>query len=609
MNNTEKMKALVKLLEKTTGKKIMAEAPGGVIEGLPMEQNKPLNEDGEDVATQTAPVAPELSKRRQGAQQALKTKGFDDWSKEQYALCYWLVVYHKRTLPEPYNNMPIDQIAADAGVKKSTLNMNGENIRFIISGQSALESVSPKSQEYVNEFADMPKEELSKLVMAALGGEAKPFSTEQGKSYKYAQVSPTKKRTVSVTKPEEQQSIFLSKINAKRKEQGQKPYFLRDGHLVTEGKVMSWLKSRIENAVIDSESQSMIESIIKQSKGCVECETITAMKASTKFPDPIKNIARYKAAKQLQKENIANVFLSDVNDFFNTLILNENINKLSSITESTVSLLGNGGLNEQKLNEFFSKNAYEKFLSTLEKAKETTNRLNYLATMYSDEWKGNEKEVIEGKLKEIFKNFTQGSGFKKKNMFDRLAGVRRYEESVSKNKSVQLNEWYVRSEYNRLISLLDSCIQQAEKVHEVIKDDKQQLKADAKEILGNIKSIWKTFNKTKGVESTTFAADGVNKLSHKPYEKEMAAKAAAKPAAPVAAPKTSFMQKAKNLGNQAVGGLKKMGNSLVNTIGKGFEEDEPDEVPVTEGLDPTVQQTAVLEGKKSSVDTSKKAIK
>ena len=608
MNKNEKIQSLIKLLEKTTGKKVMAE----VIEGLPMEQNKPLNE----IIGEPPVTAPELSKRRLGAQQALKTKGFDDWTKEQYALCYWLVVYHKRTLPEPYNNMPIDQIAADAGVKKSTLNMNGENIRFIISGRSALESVSPKSKEYVDEFADMPKDELSKLVMVALGGENKPFSTENGKSYKYAQLSSKKKKPTPVTSASEQQSIFLQRINAQRAKQGMKPYFLRDGKPVTESKMLPWIKNKIENTPIDQESQAMVESIIRQSNNCMECETITAMKAATKYPDPIKNIARYKAAKKLRKESIAEVFLSDVNDFFNTLILNETINELSSITKSKIELKGeNKVINEQRLNEFFSNNAYEKFLSTLEKAKEATMRLNKFATMYSDEWKGNEKQVIEGKLKEIFKNFTQGSGFKKKNMFDRLSGVRRYAESESKNKDVKLNEWYVRNEYKKLVGLLDSCIEQAEKVHEFLKSDKQQLKADAKEILGNIKAIWKTFNKTRGIESVTFASDPVNKLSHKPYEKEQAKKAAEKAAnpQPAAAPKKSFMQKAKDLGGKVVGGLKKAGTSLANGIADQFTDDDTSdekelatESIVKENLDQTTQQPGVMEAEKPSAGLSAK---
>lgn len=598
MNKTEKIQALVKLLEKTTGKKITTE----VIEGRPLEQNLPLNEDG--VTEAPAENVPTLSKRQLGAQQAIKTKGFDDWSEEQYALAYWLVVYKKRSMPEPYNNMPIDQIAEDAGMKKSTLSMAFQRIQFMINGEG-MTTGGPKIEGYVKKFENLPEEQLKSIMMKAFENSTSGIKTGSGNIYKNADFATKKKKSVPAD-PEVQQTEFLNKINAQRIRNGQKPYFLRNGKPVTESKIFPWIKKRIETTVIDAESKAMVESIIRQSNNNIEKETITALKAATKYSDPIKNIARYKVAKQLQKEHIANVFLSDVNDFFNTLILKETVNKLSTFTESNIKLNGEDKpLNEQKLNEFFTTNAYDKFLSLLARAEKVTESLRFYAAYYPEPWEGNESQVVQEKLKTIFKNFTQGSGIKKKSMLDKISdfagrdatenpdqqaafpGLRKFAtEAEKKNNTQQLNEWFAKGKYKTLLRTLDACAQQADKVHELMAGDKAKLKADAKEVLGKIKHVWKTFNITEtSGENVTYAGDAVNKLSHKPYEKEMAKKAAMTPAPEPKPEKKSFMQKAKDMGGKVVGGLKKAGSSLANSIADQFSDEDTSEETVHEGLE------------------------
>ncbi len=153
----ESVKTMVLMLQKMTGKKVMAE----VIERVPMEENVPLEEDA---TTMEQP----LSKRRQGAQQATITKGQDVWTMEQYAFVYFLVKYGKSSMPEPYRNLPFDKIAEEMGVKVSTIAKNAENVKFILKGESSLMSSSPKSEEFVEKFQSMPKEAVWNLVIKAL---------------------------------------------------------------------------------------------------------------------------------------------------------------------------------------------------------------------------------------------------------------------------------------------------------------------------------------------------------------------------------------------------------------------------------------------------------
>lgn len=386
----------------------------------------------------------------------------------------------------------------------------------------------------------------------------------------------------------------LKKVNERRIKMGLKPFYLKNGKPINEAKILNWLEEKINKTPIDKESKKMVESIIRQSNNCSECETIVAIKAATKFANPTKNIARYKVAKQLRKESIANVFLSDINDFYNNILLNENIKKLSILTNSKIKLEGeNLHLNEEKLNEFFSKNAYEKFLDLLTKAEDKAETLRHLSTMYSDDWQGNEKAIVQDKLKTIFKNFTQGSIIKKRFILDKIDDfvnrdaiehpeqiaafpkLRKFATESKKFSKKQLNEMYVKNEFNKLINILDNCVDLADKVHDLIAGDKLKIKANAKEILISIKHIWKTFNKTRGasIDNKISFRDPINSMSHKPYEKQMNNKTSNVPIPNTVTPKIQTNTENK-LSNKISTGAKKMGN----TIADQFREDE-DEQP------------------------------
>lgn len=525
MNESKKAKELIALLEKITGKKVIVEYP------------------------ETA-EAPTLSNRQRGAQQMIITKDQDDWTENQYALAYFIARYGKGKLALPYNGMTMDQIADDAGVKKSSLAMCISRCKFML-GQEGLETGGPKIETYFNKFAEMKPEEVSSLALKGLTDDTKPGKDVNG--HKYADTAVSKPViTRNDISPEQ-----LVKINASRAINNQPPLRLRAGKLVSE-KVKKNGFILIENIIDTVESSDrdskLIERIIKEADGNTKHEKLLAESVVSKITNPIDLLTKYKTARSVNSNVIAETFYNKAKEIIKANIVAEAITKLNKLTGKDVVLEeSDNKIDESALNEWFAQNAYSKLLKLLDRAVKQVDSLHLSMALHHDKWRGIEKAPTEVKaaLQSVFTNLTTGNQQigAKKSMFDKIkafadrdgqvanpAFPRLAQESEVKDGD-QLNEMFPHSEYKSFLNILKRCADQASKVNVIMAKNPNKLEVDAKAILGKLKSIWKTFHLTAASgDAVTYAGDDINKLSAKPFAKKTqelkaahAAEQAAKP--------------------------------------------------------------------------------
>lgn len=134
MTREQQIKQAIALLEKVTNAKVLLEFPEAAA-----DQPQGLN------------------KRRIGAKKRLVTMGLDDLTPEQYAVVYFCAVIGKVNFPEPYRSMTFQQIADAAGIKFSTLQMNGDIMRKVKKGE-APDNASPKTFEAFERYSGKPKD-------------------------------------------------------------------------------------------------------------------------------------------------------------------------------------------------------------------------------------------------------------------------------------------------------------------------------------------------------------------------------------------------------------------------------------------------------------------
>ncbi len=342
----------------------------------------------------------------------------------------------------------------------------------------------------------------------------------------------------------------------------------------------------VERVTITNDDRKLVEAIIARTNGNASAEEKLATKAVKNSPDVRRNIARYKVAMELCNENVASVFLSSGTKFLNESMLKQAIVELKEITGAGIEISGKiNSINEQKLNEFFNATAYDKLIGLLDKAAKVTEKLRLSAHMYPEDWAGNEAQVVQEKLKSIFKYFTQGGGPVKKSLSDKISdfagrdatenpnqkpaypGINKFamEAEETDDSKEQLNEWFAMSNYKNLLKILDKCAIEANAIHSMLEPDKAKLKTDAKEVLAKIKKVWKIFNITPAAgKNVSYAGDEVNKLSAKPYMN----KNTATPEAEAAPEKKSWGQR---IGDKARSIGKNIGDAARSAIGKAGE--------------------------------------
>ena len=249
------------------------------------------------------------------------------------------------------------------------------------------------------------------------------------------------------------------------------------------------------------------------------------------------------------------------------ILENKAINELTNLLEqiSNKKIV----LEEQKLNEFFNKNEYNELLKNLDLAFNITEELKLKS---SQNWQGNEIEKIQEKLKNIFHYFTKGGGPKKKNIIDKAND---FLNSNIYSESEKINEWFGTNKYDKLLKILNNCMEQANDLHDIVKNNKKELIIDAKEILVKIKKIWKNFNLISGISknSKTKFNDPVNRMSAKNYIKQQELNKKQninntidkKTSSDIPVKSNQIKNTTNNFGNSIKNTVNKVGNSIKNT--------------------------------------------
>lgn len=335
---SELLKEAIKLLEESTGYKV--------------DLFEFVSEEGEPEA---------LTKRQQGSKQALQTKGFDDWTKEQYAVCYYLVRYGKQSMPLPYKSMTLEQIANGIGVKKSTLMMNGENVKYILQGQSSLESSSPKSINYVRQFEELSKDKVMQIVNRA-------FNIQNSQNDLNSKLGDKKRIAVKDLSPEQ-----LKNINFKRLERNMEPITTESLQLIKQLEEATGYKVELNEWFAKGAYKRLVRVLDKAIRTAHALRKTAAL-----YPDDWSGDESKKVA-----EAIKNVWQT----------FSKGVGQPKAMTE------------KEELNEWFAKGAYKRLLGLLNKAARQADRVNLLNAVYPDDFSGDEGKTVLAKLKEVWKIF------------------------------------------------------------------------------------------------------------------------------------------------------------------------------------------------------------
>lgn len=466
------MQELIKLLEKITGQKVILE---------------------------TLAEPETLSNRQKGAQHALATKGFDDWTINQYALAYFLTIFSKRKLTPPYNNMPVEQIAEDAGMKYSTLSMAVPRIRFVINGEG-LQSGGPKIEGYIKKFAEMSEQDILNLAMGAFNDAPAKIQGAFGKSYKNADFATQKQKqpTMPTSLYSNQDIIELNKGEKMRKS-GKK--WIRRGNNIArvDESYVSTSIALIEGSYIDKqlkqysaslpkliEHSKRVNKIVKEAKGNKIKEIILA--ESDSYNNSFNELfGLYEAAKKVSKNEIAQIYYENC------------------ITELSKKVSELKSKKSERIDEWFFSNSKKKLGNMLDRAAKLADSLNAYAALYPEDWDEGIETKVKEKLQAIW-NLIQSGGSKKV-----------VTENVEKN---ELNEFFAKGAFKKLLSFLDKIYKQVDKANSYAalypEDGNQETSPEEqKELLKKVKKVWQVFAKGEQSNAVSYAKDPINSLSVK----------------------------------------------------------------------------------------------
>ena len=370
MDNSKKINELIGSLEKLTGKKIIVEYADG----------------------QT------ISKSSQAATVRILVRGFDDWTKEQYAVAFYIIKFGKNKLPQPYNSMTLDQISADAGVKPSSLAMCLSRIKYMIKGE-VLETGGPKIETYIKEFSNMDQQKLGNLAVSGLTTTSKPGQDISG--HKFADTAVSKPViTRNDVSPEQ-----LQNLNAKRLEKGEKPFKLRGGKLVSESnntqKIVKEAINRLEQLTKNKVN------LIGKGKEIKEAE-LNEFFASGSYNKLLRMLDR--AIKQ------ANT-LYGLSAMYPDDWKGDETDKIKNALTSVFKTLTTGGKHLQqkqtqpqiaesveKLNEWFAMGAYKKLLRMVMACQQQAEKVNNYLDKNPGKFQVDSKLVL-AKIKKIWKTY------------------------------------------------------------------------------------------------------------------------------------------------------------------------------------------------------------
>lgn len=440
---------------------------------------EPLNEEGEaEVAAQ-----PEL---RRGERVAL-SRGNDLSSAEQYALMYVIVSNMVYQMGTPYNNMDGKTLASQAGIKDGTFAKRARCIKNYLEGDTTdAHQLDQKGIEIITKLQALPKEKVLQFAKKAFDpATVKAImdkrAAQQKKPVQPAFKAPAGKVSIKDMSPEQ-----LANINAKRAERGLEPLSVNE--------CVKFLNKLVES--IEKSTGKKIRFVESDSKKISEQFEIRDVRA---------NVQRYKmqivGATKKGAPDLANKLKLELKSYLN------DIGYQWETDPETAEILGEAVELNEGILDIFSTDPIKKINKALQSAVKIADDVNFYTNFYyfPDQWSGDETDEVKRRIQNIWSIMSKGTGLT---------------ESVEVKETKQLNEWFAKSNYNKLLKKLDEIARYADQVVAKIKKSKSpqtaaELQTMNQEILSNLKKVWQVFVKSKISNTTSFAGDDINKLSAK----------------------------------------------------------------------------------------------